>query len=56
VAAMNAYPAGEQLIRSEAEKSRRHLPLRKIFSRAANVLTAVCPCWMASPLSVSQPL
>jgi superfamily I DNA and/or RNA helicase len=32
----------------------RHLPLRRVFSQAADVLTAVCPCWMASPLSVSQ--
>jgi very-short-patch-repair endonuclease len=54
VAAMNANPTSEQLIRTEAGKTRRHLPLRKIFSKAADVLTAVCPCWMASPLSVSQ--
>jgi very-short-patch-repair endonuclease len=54
IAAMNANPAGEQLIRAEAGKTRRHLPLRKIFCQAADVLTAVCPCWMASPLSVSQ--
>ncbi|HEX3820307.1 MAG TPA: AAA domain-containing protein [Candidatus Sulfotelmatobacter sp.] len=54
IAAMNANPAGEQLIRTEAGKTRRHLPLRRVFSQAADVLTAVCPCWMASPLSVSQ--
>ncbi|GAC1510765.1 MAG: hypothetical protein NVS1B11_17980 [Terriglobales bacterium] len=28
--------------------------MRKVFAQAADVLTAVCPCWMASPLSVSQ--
>jgi very-short-patch-repair endonuclease len=54
IAAMNTNPAGEQLIRAEAGKMKRHLPLRRIFSQAADVLTAVCPCWMASPLSVSQ--
>lgn len=54
IARMNANPAGEQLIRAEATKTRRHLPLRKVFAQAADVLTAVCPCWMASPLSVSQ--
>jgi hypothetical protein len=54
IAAMNANPAGEQLIRAEATKMKRHLPLRKVFAQAADVLTAVCPCWMASPLSVSQ--
>jgi hypothetical protein len=50
---MNANPAGEQLIRAEAGKMKRHLPLRRVFSQAADLLTAV-PCWMASPLSVSQ--
>jgi very-short-patch-repair endonuclease len=54
IAAMNANTQGEQLIRAEATKIRRHLPLRKVFAQAADVLTAVCPCWMASPLSVSQ--
>jgi very-short-patch-repair endonuclease len=54
IAAMNANPHGEQLIRTEATKMRRHMPLRKVFAQAADVLTAVCPCWMASPLSVSQ--
>lgn len=54
IATMNANPAGEQLIRAEATKMRRHLPLRKVFAQSADVLTAVCPCWMASPLSVSQ--
>jgi hypothetical protein len=28
--------------------------LRQTFTQAADVLTAVCPCWMASPLSVCQ--
>ena len=54
ISAMNKRPAEEQLIRAEAGKMKRHLPLRKMFSQAAEVLTAVCPCWMASPLSVSQ--
>ncbi len=54
IAAMNQFPEQEALIRSEAAKARRHKPLRKIFTEAADVLTAVCPCWMASPLSVCQ--
>lgn len=54
ISAMNQFPDQEALIRSEAAKSRRHKPLRKIFADATQVLTAVCPCWMASPLSVSQ--
>jgi very-short-patch-repair endonuclease len=54
VAAMNAHPDQQHLIKAEAAKVKRHLPLRKVFAQAAEVLTAVCPCWMASPLSVSQ--
>ena len=51
---MNEFPAQEQLIRTEASKSRRFKPVRKVISDARDVLTAVCPCLMASPLSVSQ--
>jgi very-short-patch-repair endonuclease len=54
VQTMNQHPAEEALIRAEAAKSRRHKPLRALFSEAWEVLTAICPCWMASPLSVSQ--
>ena len=52
--AMNANPNQQHLIKAEAAKTKRHLPLRKVFAQASDVLTAVCPCWMASPLSVSQ--
>jgi very-short-patch-repair endonuclease len=54
VAAMNEHKSEEYIVRSEAEKKRRHRPLRALFSEARHVLTSVCPCWMASPLSVSQ--
>jgi len=54
IRAMNQFPEQETLIRGEAAKSRRHKPLRQIFAQATDVLTAVCPCWMASPLSVCQ--
>ncbi len=54
IAAMNEHKSEEYIIRSEAEKKRRHRPLRALFAEARDVLTAVCPCWMASPLSVSQ--
>ena len=54
ISAMNAHRDQEYVIRSEAEKKRRHRPLRTLFAQARDVLTAVCPCWMASPLSVSQ--
>ena len=54
ISAMNQHPEQEYLVRAEAQKKRRHMPLRTLFSQAKEVLTTVCPCWMASPLSVSQ--
>jgi len=54
IAAMNAHPDQERLIRQEAAKNMRHRSIRRMFKEAGEVLTAVCPCWMASPLSVSQ--
>jgi very-short-patch-repair endonuclease len=38
----------------EAQKKARHIPLRQLVAQAPDVLLALRPCWMASPLSVSQ--
>jgi very-short-patch-repair endonuclease len=54
VAAMNAHPEQETLVRRESEKRSRHMPLRKLVQEAGDVLLRLRPCWMASPLSVSQ--
>jgi len=54
VAVMDRFPDQNQLVRREAAKETRHLSLRKLFAEAPDVLTALCPCWTASPLSVSQ--
>ncbi|MDQ2912543.1 MAG: DUF4011 domain-containing protein [Chloroflexota bacterium] len=54
IAAMNEYPAEAANVRHEASKQRAHKPLRKLAVEAPHVLTAVKPCWMASPLAVSQ--
>ena len=54
IAAMNEHPDQEALIKQEAAKTRRFKPLRLVFQEACEVMTAVCPCWMASPLSVAQ--
>jgi very-short-patch-repair endonuclease len=51
---MNRCQDQAVLVRKEIGKRARHVPLRQLFARAPDVLTAVCPCWMASPLSVSQ--
>jgi superfamily I DNA and/or RNA helicase len=52
--AMNAHPEQDALIRHEAAKKARHLPFRKLLAQAPEVLTALRPCWFASPLSVSE--
>ena len=38
----------------EAQKKRRHLPLRKLFERIPNLLPTLKPCLMMSPLSVAH--
>ena len=54
IMAMNAHPDQTDLVRREANKKSRHLPLRQLLARAPDVLTRIAPCWLASPLSVSQ--
>lgn len=50
----NKRPDQNVLVGKEAAKRSRHLPLRRLFEEAPDVLLALRPCWMASPLSVSQ--
>jgi len=54
ITVMNENPQQAFLVQHEAAKTTRHLPLRKLLAQAPDVLTVVRPCWMASPLSVSQ--
>lgn len=42
------------LISAEAEKKRRHIPVRDLISRASDVIQALHPCFMMSPLAISQ--
>lgn len=42
------------LLMREARKKRRHKPLRRLFSEIPDLLMAIKPCLMMSPLSVSQ--
>ena len=47
--------AGESaIIRREAEKKAGHLPVRVLIERARHVCQAIKPCFMMSPLAVSQ--
>ncbi|WP_052605245.1 DUF3320 domain-containing protein [Acidithrix ferrooxidans] len=42
------------LIRREAEKKNRHMPVRDLIAKTTPVTQAIKPCFMMSPLSVSQ--
>ncbi|MFB9308616.1 very-short-patch-repair endonuclease [Agromyces hippuratus] len=42
------------LIRKEGEKKRRHIPVRELMDRSRDVIQAIHPCFMMSPLAVSQ--
>ena len=50
----DTYPAELTALEVETGKQRKLKPLRDLFESAPHVLTAVAPCVMASPLSVSQ--
>jgi superfamily I DNA and/or RNA helicase len=42
------------LLENELNKKKRHIPIRQLVSRASGALKALKPCFMMSPLSVSQ--
>jgi len=42
------------ILRREAAKKRKHLPIRHLFNRIPNLLLKLKPCLLMSPLSVSQ--
>lgn len=47
--------AGEAgVVQREGEKQRRHMPIRTLLTRAGGVAQRLKPCFMMSPLSVSQ--
>jgi very-short-patch-repair endonuclease len=41
-------------IRHEASKKRKHMPVRRLLESTRNVTQAIKPCFMMSPLTVSQ--
>lgn len=51
---LRTYSGQTAIVRREIGKSRGHLSLRQLLDQAGDVVTHLCPCWMASPLSVSQ--
>ena len=54
IAAMNEYPQQTDLVRREAAKRSRHLSVRQLVHQAPEVLCALRPCWMMSPLQVAE--
>jgi very-short-patch-repair endonuclease len=50
----NSFSHQNGIVAREAQKKARHIPLRQLVAQAPDVLLALRPCWMASPLSVSQ--
>ena len=54
VAALDEFPEQAQLVQAQSRRKRGHVPIREFFSRAPEVLTALRPCWVMSPLLVSQ--
>ncbi len=42
------------ILQAEIRKKTRHMPLRKLFSSAGEVVQSIKPCFMMSPLSVAQ--
>lgn len=54
LAIFRAYTSQTALLRRELGKQRPSLSLRQFLEQAGDVVTHLCPCWMASPLSVSQ--
>ena len=49
-----ANSAEINVLRTEADKKRRHMPIMKLFQKIPNLLLRLKPCLMMSPLSVSQ--
>jgi very-short-patch-repair endonuclease len=43
-----------QLLRKESTKQKRHLQIRQMLKRAPGLVTVLKPCWLMSPLAVSQ--
>ncbi len=50
----SAHGGEPGLLRYEASKRKRHIPLRRLFERIPNLLPTLKPCLMMSPLSVAQ--
>ena len=51
---MNQFGRELDLVKREGAKRSRHLSVRELFRQTPNLLTALRPCWMMSPLQVAE--
>lgn len=54
VAAREAHPDEASIVSHQARLERRHMPTREFLHNAPNVLAALKPCWIMSPLVVAE--
>ena len=54
IGAMNEHREQTELVRREAAKRSRHMSVRQLLHQAPEVLSALRPCWMMSPLQVAE--
>ncbi|MCH8066736.1 MAG: DUF4011 domain-containing protein [Chloroflexi bacterium] len=54
VSARDKFPEQDRLIRHQAALKRRHRPVRETIDVTSDVLLGLKPCWVMSPLVVSQ--
>jgi REase_MTES_1575/Protein of unknown function (DUF4011)/AAA domain len=52
--ARDEYPDEATLVTMQAARQRGHKPVRDMFEQAPHVIGALKPCWVMSPLIVSQ--
>lgn len=52
--ARDEYPDEATLVTMQAARQRGHKPVRDMFEQAPHVIGALKPCWVMSPLVVSQ--
>ena len=53
---LREHPEQETFLRAEAARARRLAPLRDLVPRCPDLVTAVRPCWVMSPLVVASVL
>ncbi len=51
---LNALKQQAAVVRGEAQRKARFTPLRKLLAQAPDILLALRPHWVASPLNVSR--